>query len=1099
MAIDTNESLEMTIEADADAAGKELDELIVKLGEVIAQLKKVKNPSQQGLIPGLQDALGNILDLRKQIAGLNVRRAKFAPDTKEWKAVDAQISEASYQLDKFVTTANDLLGKTLVPQVDTSKIEQAVQNIKIHGLDDAKEELPLYDGALSPPVEFDWDKFHAENEVHLKEFESFLNGFDDKDIEIRVEFTSELAQAQKHVTALENAIERNKHNMRKYQISGDDKRLRREAEALRTNETLLKRYEDAIRSASGAWSHMDDAGTIEIRNIEDYDQAERAAKRLEKSIENDTAAMHRFSAANDAAGVERMKAKLEGSIVALDRYKKALGGAVDLGKQRDQLRQLENLYADIEKIQKRIATSKGGDQMFVNNTASVRRLKLELLEAEREVRRLNKAMGAADTGGAFRQSAKYIGLSLVNMVKLRAEAKRGKKAVIDMSRALSLMAFRMAIRTVMRLTKEGIENLAKYSREVDNAFNGAVSRMMSKVTELKNSFAAAIAPVIQAIEPYVVRIANFLINTFNQLSLLMASLFGQKTFYKAIPVTEDYAESLDTAANSAKKLKKQLMGIDELTILQDPNEGASGVKPGLADPAEMFTIEKVADHAEDLQSIKDKLREALPYAIGIGTALAAWRIAPAVINGIETVSKLNKIFGSAKPMQLFGGGALAIGGGLLEGFSIADAIENGLNGLNFSGILGGGGLLAGGGALIGKALGSSIIGAAVGGIVAGIPAFVTGVYDALTGGLDKLNALLIPLGSTMAGAGIGAIIGAIGGPIGAGLGALIGLAIGALTDLGILVYQKWDEIVLWFDTNVAQPIGETFSGLWGNIQGIWSSASEWFNTNIIQPIAGFFSGLSTTIGEAFEGAWMVARAVWQIVSGWFNTNVIEPVSKAWNDFSQFVSGKMTALWQGIQSVWSVVSGWFQTNIINPLTQAWKTATEKIKGFFTVMWTAVKAAAAVAINSLISKVESLLNKVVSGINKLIGGFDKVIQWAAGVLGESWGGLTKLQTVSLGRVSVYGDGGFPSMGELFVARERGPEYVGRMGSRNAVANNDQIVQGIAYGVAEANDALITVAYAMADRIVQAIANKDMNTYIDTRKITTAQQNRSRAYGV
>lgn len=1099
MAIDTNESLEMTIEADADAAGKELDELIVKLGEVIAQLKKVKSPSQQGLIPGLQDALGNILSLRKQIAGLTIRRANFAPDSKDWKKVDAQISEANYQLNKFVTTANDLIGKAITPQVDASKIEQAVQDIQIYGLEESKDIVPLYDDALSPPVRFDWDKFHADNEAHLKEFEAFLNKFDDGDVDIRVEFTSELAQAQKHVTALENAIERNKHNIRKYQISGDDKRLEREAVALRTNETLLKRYEDAIRSASGAWAHMDDAGTIEIRNIEDYERAERAAKRLEKSIENDTAAMHRFSAANDAAGVERMKAKLEGSIVALDRYNKVLSDASGIGKQRDQMRQLQGLYADIEKIQKRINNSKGGDRMFVNNTATVRRLKLEMLRAEMQANRLRKAMGQVDNTGAFRQSAKYLGLSLMDMVKLRAEAKKSSRAMINMSRALSLMAFRATVRTMIRLTKEGIQNLAKYSREVGSGFNEAMSRMLSKVTELKNSFAAAIAPVIQAIEPYVVRIANYLINAFNQISLLMASLFGQKTFYKAIPVAENYAESLDGAANSAKKLQKQLMGIDELTVLQDPSAGASGTTPGRADPAEMFTIEEVADHESDLRRIKEELYEMLPYAAGIGAALAAWHIAPAIINGLETAARLSEILGTAKPLQILGGGAMALGGGLLEGFSIADAIKNGLDGLNFAGILGGGGLLAGGGALIGKALGSTIIGAAVGGIVAGIPAFVTGVYDALTGGLNTLNALLIPFGSAMAGAGVGAIVGSLGGPIGAGLGALIGLAVGALTDLGILIYQKWDEIVKWFDTNVAQPVGETFSDLWKNVQGIWASVSEWFNANIIQPVAGHFSGLGTTIGQIFEGCWMIVRAVWKIVSDWFKTNVIEPVSQAWSDFSQFVSEKMSALWDGIKEVWGVVSGWFQTNIIDPLSQAWQTATDKIKGFFSTMWNGIKVAAAVAINSLIAKVESLLNKVVNGINKLIGGFDKVVQWAAGVLGESWGGITKLQTVSLGRISVYAEGGFPSMGELFVARERGPELVGRMGSRNVVANNDQIVQGIAYGVAEANDALISVVYAVTQQVIQAIADKDMNTYIDTRKITTAQQNRSRAYGV
>lgn len=49
--------------------------------------------------------------------------------------------------------------------------------------------------------------------------------------------------------------------------------------------------------------------------------------------------------------------------------------------------------------------------------------------------------------------------------------------------------------------------------------------------------------------------------------------------------------------------------------------------------------------------------------------------------------------------------------------------------------------------------------------------------------------------------------------------------------------------------------------------------------------------------------------------------------------------------------------------------------------------------------------------------------------------------------------YADGGFPTMGEMFIARESGPEMVGRIGNRTAVANNDQIVAGVSNGVAAA----------------------------------------------
>ena len=49
-----------------------------------------------------------------------------------------------------------------------------------------------------------------------------------------------------------------------------------------------------------------------------------------------------------------------------------------------------------------------------------------------------------------------------------------------------------------------------------------------------------------------------------------------------------------------------------------------------------------------------------------------------------------------------------------------------------------------------------------------------------------------------------------------------------------------------------------------------------------------------------------------------------------------------------------------------------------------------------------------------------------------------------------VSWYASGGFPSMGEMFIAREAGPELVGSIGRKTAVANNDQIISGIESGV-------------------------------------------------
>ena len=56
----------------------------------------------------------------------------------------------------------------------------------------------------------------------------------------------------------------------------------------------------------------------------------------------------------------------------------------------------------------------------------------------------------------------------------------------------------------------------------------------------------------------------------------------------------------------------------------------------------------------------------------------------------------------------------------------------------------------------------------------------------------------------------------------------------------------------------------------------------------------------------------------------------------------------------------------------------------------------------------------------------------------------------------QIKGYATGGYPQSGELFWARENGePEMVGQMGGSTAVANNNQIVSGIASGVATANE--------------------------------------------
>lgn len=88
-----------------------------------------------------------------------------------------------------------------------------------------------------------------------------------------------------------------------------------------------------------------------------------------------------------------------------------------------------------------------------------------------------------------------------------------------------------------------------------------------------------------------------------------------------------------------------------------------------------------------------------------------------------------------------------------------------------------------------------------------------------------------------------------------------------------------------------------------------------------------------------------------------------------------------------------------------------------------------------------------------------------------------------------------GGYVDSGQLFVAREAGPEMVGQIGNRTAVANNDQIVQGIASGVASAN-AQQNALLREQNAILRDILNKGSG--ITTGSIASAFERANRREG-
>ena len=133
----------------------------------------------------------------------------------------------------------------------------------------------------------------------------------------------------------------------------------------------------------------------------------------------------------------------------------------------------------------------------------------------------------------------------------------------------------------------------------------------------------------------------------------------------------------------------------------------------------------------------------------------------------------------------------------------------------------------------------------------------------------------------------------------------------------------------------------------------------------------------------------------------------------------------------------------------------------------------------AVINIVSTLVGWFQTLCGWIQSAINGFSIVGSYSSGGIGGGLGGGIRGQ---------FAEGGFPDEGQLFIAREAGAEMVGSIGGRTAVANNDQIVEGIRQGVYEA---------VMA---AESNGNNDYSFkfYLDSREIKVGLQRLARATG-
>lgn len=458
---------------------------------------------------------------------------------------------------------------------------------------------------------------------------------------------------------------------------------------------------------------------------------------------------------------------------------------------------------------------------------------------------------------------------------------------------------------IMKQTANVQGNLAQTIQSPANQ----IKILKAQLDMLAKSVGSLLYPAMKSILPPLIAAVQLIREFVEWVAKLMGVKVVFTDFTKSADSVGNIGDAMDDTADSTKKAAKALkdytMGFDELNII-DPTQESSGSGSGASAGNILGDVDLSGydmfkqyneEFAKQIDAIKQKIKAMLPLIATVATALAAWKLTNLITDIVDAISKMN-----ALKSIVLGLGVFAVGV-VLEITGIKDAIENGVNGKNFAEIVLGALIGTTGAAILGKGIAQfivtgfgntavgaaikaaggstagAIIGAAVGGVVTGIPMFVIGVYDAVKKGLNTLNGILIPLGSTMTGAGIGAIIGSLGGPIGTGIGALIGLIVGGLTDVGIAIYQNWDKI-----TESLDKASESLKNWFVGVGEWWDEKWQGFSTNFQtawESLPGFVQHPIQTLDQASAGLkqWFVG------VGEWWNqkwAGFKENWDKAWN-------------------------------------------------------------------------------------------------------------------------------------------------------------------------------------------------------------------------
>ena len=1157
--------LEIAVEAEANRANRALNGMEKRLNKIADSLEKVVSLSSAidsfgkfdfSQFDKAKEAIDEVFD-----SGKKLEKEKVSP-----KVQDSEIKKASKSLDELKNKYKDI-GKDL--DVSDMKIPdlRAGMEINRRSAQRFKDSLDLKVAEqginnLGKSVETLVGKYSlAKNRAEL--FEKALRKANAEVSDYRAKMESDGASLVEKTTSSKS--ESSSVPYKTYDAKEIQKHINEYAESLKSATSEGRRFEEIL--ANLKVPELEDMGLKEARKElkKTYNEIAnlKARKHNETTLGSteDSAKIRGIDVKLTLAGLkegqlQELISELEKGVPEAEKFRRALSNIVvpeikidnlkSLQRELDKSKQkLNNLTAKrVNEVTLEVSTDDNKilniDRQIVETVKNIEALERKIAEvsrndslkrAEVSLKEIRNHLKSA--GNIFSNFGKKSAKAMGNAIKVAGKLKKAitgtqKQANKGMSfgRMLgSSVAFSFifqGISMIQQAIKEGSDNLTQYSSE----YNHSISSMVSSLLYLKNAWAAAFAPIVNVVAPYIEAFVSMIASALNAVGTFMATLTGKGSVVHAKKVWKDYGAGLESAGSSAdeakdkmKELKNTALGFDQLNMLNAPDTDTgnkSGTSGADISPNEMFETVKttgaISNFAKQLRQAFlaedwDGLGEIIAGGVNRGLqklydAINWSNVGPQITyfcNAFTTTLNslvdnvdwdlMGRTVGAGvntivNTMNLLVTGIDWIGLGL----SFATGLMGIVNEVNWENL----GMLIGNWFMISWNVFS--------GFVSNLEYEEIGraISECLNGALQSINLV------TMA-------------------KALSDLAVGLLSTLNTVIDElNWKEVgqqiisaiaaIDWgglasglFDAGLSLIKGllEAFGELPLPVQIAAGAIGTFFAAfqvaNAISGIAKFAASIADTISKAgglvslfggpvtlaimgvvAVGALLIAnwddisataKKVWDFVTQKFQefddfiTNVFSTDwSKNFGAFGEVLNGfikNAENMWNALKRIFGgiidLVEGVFSGN--------WKKAWNGIKDIFGGVWDAMAAYVKMPINAIIGIINGLIKGVVSGVNSVIKCLNKlsfdIPDWVPEFGGKKFG--FDIPKVSAPQIPYLASGGFPKVGQLFVANEKGPEMLGRMGNRNVVANNNQIVSGIAAGVQSA------VASAFADVVM------------------------------